>query len=81
MFLIGVLVTRLASDASLLNALAAGRLGQIIQNMAMVAAGLIIAFINGWKLTLGTTIDLDQLQFHLLGLLLSSSCGVIWWVG
>jgi predicted phosphoribosyltransferase len=44
-------VTRLSSDATLINGLAAGRAGQMVQILAMTAGGIGIAFANGWKLS------------------------------
>ncbi|EFA76461.1 hypothetical protein PPL_10227 [Heterostelium album PN500] len=48
----GVLTNNLATDATLVQGMTSQRLGLIIQNIVTIIAGLIIAFIAGWKLTL-----------------------------
>jgi len=48
----GVLTSRLASDATLLESMLGARLGLTVQNLVTITAGLAIAFSYGWKLTL-----------------------------
>jgi ATP-binding cassette subfamily B (MDR/TAP) protein 1 len=48
----GLLASRLASDATLVEAMVGSRLGLAIQNLFTIAIGLGIAFYYGWKLTL-----------------------------
>lgn len=49
-----VLVTRLATDATLVSNVTSDRLAQFVQLLANLTAGLTIAFVNGWKLALVT---------------------------
>lgn len=48
----GIVLTRLATDASLVQSLAANRIDQSTTILAMIVAGMVIAFVNGWKLAL-----------------------------
>ncbi|CAH1787977.1 unnamed protein product [Owenia fusiformis] len=48
----GALCTRLATDASSVQGATGSRLGMIVQNIANIGTGLVIAFIFGWKLSL-----------------------------
>ncbi|EFA76459.1 ABC transporter B family protein [Heterostelium album PN500] len=48
----GILTANLATDATLVQGMTSQRLGLIIQNIVTMVAGLVIAFIAGWKLTL-----------------------------
>eukprot|EP01132_Coremiostelium_polycephalum_P006617 gene6617-8188_t len=48
----GVLTTNLATDATLVQGVTSQRLGLVFQNIVTIVAGLIIAFIAGWKLSL-----------------------------
>jgi len=47
-----ILTARLAQDATYIEGLVGSRIGLTVQNFATLAAGLIIAFYYGWKLTL-----------------------------
>ncbi len=49
---VGVLTARLAEDATLVQGLTGQLLGLIVQNLVNLTAGLVIAFIYGWELTL-----------------------------
>ncbi|KAL3831884.1 hypothetical protein ACJMK2_023581 [Sinanodonta woodiana] len=48
----GALTTRLATDASQVQGASGIRLGTMIQSMASILTGVIIAFIYGWKMSL-----------------------------
>jgi ABC-type multidrug transport system fused ATPase/permease subunit len=48
----GVLISRLADDAYRVQGVTGQMLGSILQNLATFVAGLTIAFVNGWELTL-----------------------------
>eukprot|EP01113_Clastostelium_recurvatum_P006565 TRINITY_DN1297_c0_g1_i1.p1 TRINITY_DN1297_c0_g1~~TRINITY_DN1297_c0_g1_i1.p1 ORF type:complete len:1417 (-),score=461.68 TRINITY_DN1297_c0_g1_i1:319-4464(-) len=49
---VGALTTRLAKEASLVHGMYSQRLGMSFQTLVTLVAGLVIAFVNGWKLTL-----------------------------
>jgi len=48
----GMLTSRLASDATLIEGLVGTRLGTTVQNLVTIITGLTIAFIYDWRLTL-----------------------------
>jgi ATP-binding cassette subfamily B (MDR/TAP) protein 1 len=48
----GALTTRLASDATLVSGLVGPRLGVMAMNLSSLVAGVVIAFVYGWQLTL-----------------------------
>jgi len=48
----GILTANLATDSTLVQGMTSQRLGLLVQNIVTVVAGLVIAFISGWKLTL-----------------------------
>ncbi|KAM9973614.1 hypothetical protein ACTFIW_010724 [Dictyostelium discoideum] len=48
----GRLTANLATEATLVQGMTSQRLGLLIQNIVTIVAGLVIAFISGWKLTL-----------------------------
>eukprot|EP00026_Physarum_polycephalum_P002974 Phypoly_transcript_02983.p1 GENE.Phypoly_transcript_02983~~Phypoly_transcript_02983.p1 ORF type:complete len:546 (+),score=91.70 Phypoly_transcript_02983:923-2560(+) len=48
----GVLATKLATDATLVQGVTTQRGALVFQNMATIIAGLVIAFTAGWKLSL-----------------------------
>eukprot|EP01132_Coremiostelium_polycephalum_P000417 gene417-527_t len=48
----GILTANLATDATLVQGMTSQRLGLLIQNMITTVAGIVIAFVAGWKLTL-----------------------------
>jgi ATP-binding cassette subfamily B (MDR/TAP) protein 1 len=48
----GILTSRLASDTELIQGLLGTRLGLNVQNFTTIIAGLVIAFLYQWKLTL-----------------------------
>ncbi|ESO94117.1 hypothetical protein LOTGIDRAFT_145119, partial [Lottia gigantea] len=48
----GILTTKLATEASLIQGATGIRLGMTIQNLAAMGTAIILAFIYGWKLTL-----------------------------
>ncbi|KAG8443041.1 hypothetical protein GDO86_011745 [Hymenochirus boettgeri] len=49
---VGVLLTRLATDASLIKGAAGSQLGVITMTVCTLLAAILIAFIHGWQLTL-----------------------------
>jgi ATP-binding cassette subfamily B (MDR/TAP) protein 1 len=49
---VGILLAKLATDADLIQGLMGQLLGVVVQTAATVIAGLVIAFVNGWALTL-----------------------------
>ncbi|XP_064647521.1 ATP-dependent translocase ABCB1-like isoform X2 [Lineus longissimus] len=49
---VGALCVRLASDTSLVKGATGNRVGTIIQSIANLGTGVVIAFVFGWKLTL-----------------------------
>jgi ATP-binding cassette subfamily B (MDR/TAP) protein 1 len=48
----GILTTKLATDATLVQGLTTQRVSILVQNCATLIAGLVIAFVAGWKLSL-----------------------------
>ncbi|KAF2077589.1 hypothetical protein CYY_001130 [Polysphondylium violaceum] len=48
----GILTANLATDSTLVQGMTSQRLGLLVQNVVTCVAGLVIAFISGWKLTL-----------------------------
>ncbi|KAJ3057974.1 ATP-binding cassette, sub-B (MDR TAP), member 4, partial [Quaeritorhiza haematococci] len=48
----GILTARLADDAAKVQGLCGQLIGTLIQSFANIVAGLVIAFVNGWELTL-----------------------------
>ncbi|KYQ88935.1 ABC transporter B family protein [Tieghemostelium lacteum] len=48
----GKLTNSLATDATLVQGMTSQRLGLVVQNIVSAVAGLVIAFVAGWKLTL-----------------------------
>jgi ATP-binding cassette subfamily B (MDR/TAP) protein 1 len=48
----GILTTKLATDATLVQGVTTQRVSLIFQNIATIVAGLVIAFVAGWKLSL-----------------------------
>ncbi|KAN0050692.1 hypothetical protein ACTA71_003837 [Dictyostelium dimigraforme] len=48
----GRLTANLATEATLVQGMTSQRLGLLIQNIITIVAGLVIAFVSGWKLTL-----------------------------
>eukprot|EP01119_Soliformovum_irregulare_P012424 TRINITY_DN322_c0_g1_i4.p1 TRINITY_DN322_c0_g1~~TRINITY_DN322_c0_g1_i4.p1 ORF type:complete len:1246 (-),score=423.44 TRINITY_DN322_c0_g1_i4:17-3754(-) len=48
----GILTSRLSQEATMLEQLVGRTLGLLFQNLVTITAGLVIAFIYGWKLTL-----------------------------
>ncbi|KAE8288797.1 Multidrug resistance protein 1 [Larimichthys crocea] len=72
---VGALSTRLASDAAQVQGATGARLATIVQNFANLATGIIIAFVNGWELTLliiavvpivalASTVEMNMLSGH-----------------
>jgi ABC-type multidrug transport system fused ATPase/permease subunit len=51
---VGVLTSRLATEAALVEGILGTRLAYTIQNISTIIAGIAVAFISGWKLTLIT---------------------------
>uniref|UniRef100_UPI00358EA8DA ATP-dependent translocase ABCB1-like isoform X2 n=1 Tax=Myxine glutinosa TaxID=7769 RepID=UPI00358EA8DA len=49
---VGVLTTRLATDASQVQGASGVQMGLALQTLASLATGIILAFIHGWQLTL-----------------------------
>lgn len=54
----GVLTTRLAEDANLVQGMTGQTFGALIQAFASLVAGLTIAFRSSWQLTLGMFSDI-----------------------
>ncbi|KAK5581948.1 hypothetical protein RB653_003529 [Dictyostelium firmibasis] len=48
----GRLTANLATEATLVQGMTSQRLGLLFQNIITIVAGLVIAFVSGWKLTL-----------------------------
>lgn len=59
----GILVSRLADDATQIQGLTGQLLGAILQNVATLVAGLAIAFNFGWQLTLVTLCVVPAIGF------------------
>lgn len=48
----GNIAARLSSEAALVQGMTSDRLGLLVQNLSTLIAGLLIAFLSGWKLAL-----------------------------
>jgi ATP-binding cassette, subfamily B (MDR/TAP), member 1 len=59
----GALTARLSQDAPAVRGAVADVMGIVVQNMSTLIAGYVVAFTNGWKMTLVVTAALPLLAF------------------
>lgn len=59
----GALVSRLSTDAPAVRGAVADVMGIVVQNVATLVFGYVVAFTNGWKMTLVVTAALPLLAF------------------